>query len=1133
MRYRLWIVCFLLISTPVCFATDYNPENALWEVFTYTNSVTSIACSDDSHTLWVGTIGGLEQRDAATGKRLRLLTNFDGLPSNWVTSLIDDQNGGIWVGTGNDPLFFGTYGGLAHLDAAGNWRAYDQDNSGLPSNWVTSLLDDKNGGIWIGTGNGGLAHLDAAGNWRAYDQNNSGLPDNYVQSLLDDKNGGIWIGTWGNGLAHLDAAGNWRVYDQDNSGLPDNYVQSLLDDKNGGIWIGTYGGLAHLDADGNWRAYDQYNSGLPDHWVTSLLDDKNGGIWIGTRGSGIAHLDAAGNWHAYDQYNSRLPSNWVTSLLDDKNGNIWIGTVYGGLANLDAAGNWRAYDQNNSGLPDHWVTSLLDDPSNGIWIGTMKGGLANLGADGSWDTYNQNNSALPDNYVQDLLDDKNGGIWIGTRDGGLAHLDTAGNWRVYDQDNSGLPDNRVYSLLDDPSGGIWIGTSGGGLAHLDAAGNWRIYDKDNSGLPSNWVTSLLDDKNGGIWIGTSGGGLAHLDAERNWRTYDQNNSALPSDGVESLLNDLSGGIWVGTSGGGLAHLDAAGNWRTYDQNNSALPSDGVESLLNDLSGGIWIGTSGGGLAHLDADENWSTYSTSNSALPDNSVGSLSPDGNNGLWIGTYAGGLAHVTFGLPDIPQAERAAILIHPTGFNRNDTFSIETMAVYAYNALLKRGFVNEDIYFLSHSPWIDINADGRGDFVVDAPVSLMDFNQGAPQQDDLILADVTQAFEWAKQKGKLDHPLLFAFIGHGLDKRLRLDTMNSALTDAQLKYLLDDYQQTTGNAVIVAIEACYSGTLVPMLSADKRVIVTSANDTQAAYTDMGFGSFSRLFFSELIANHSIYDAFATATEILPEFGPAFKKQKPQLDDDGNGAYDNQDGELARQYHLNGDFATLDGAIPLKPITKARTVTVGDALDLELQIGDSDVGLKEVWALISTPASQQQRNALGYAVTPAPMVWLSSEDNITWRGAFSGFDYRGDYVITFNVKDRNGMVTSSAPVTFPLLNGPEPPGMPVPSQMAYQNGDPLCITIPSASSDTNQYVVMTLPGYDGLLLFTDLNVISIFTGALPPWTGAGDTVLSLPDVTGLPPGTYTVYLLRAPKGVDPLADASQWQLGVATFEME
>jgi len=49
--------------------------------------------------LWAGTAGGLEQRDAATGKRLRLFTNLNGLPDNHVESLLADGSGGIWIGS--------------------------------------------------------------------------------------------------------------------------------------------------------------------------------------------------------------------------------------------------------------------------------------------------------------------------------------------------------------------------------------------------------------------------------------------------------------------------------------------------------------------------------------------------------------------------------------------------------------------------------------------------------------------------------------------------------------------------------------------------------------------------------------------------------------------------------------------------------------------------------------------------------------------------------------------------------------------------------------------------------------------------------------------------------------------------
>jgi|GEM_PF-3764897 len=107
MRHSLMTICLLLIVNATSFATDYSPENAIWEVFTNTESVTGIVYSADGKTKWVGSSGGLEQCDAATGKRLRLFTHLDGLPDIGVNQLLADGSGGIWIGTQG--------GGMAHL----------------------------------------------------------------------------------------------------------------------------------------------------------------------------------------------------------------------------------------------------------------------------------------------------------------------------------------------------------------------------------------------------------------------------------------------------------------------------------------------------------------------------------------------------------------------------------------------------------------------------------------------------------------------------------------------------------------------------------------------------------------------------------------------------------------------------------------------------------------------------------------------------------------------------------------------------------------------------------------------------------------------------------------------------------
>ncbi len=259
------------------------------------------------------------------------------------------------------------------------------------------------------------------------------------------------------------------------------------------------------------------------------------------------------------------------------------------------------------------------------------------------------------------------------------------------------------------------------------------------------------------------------------------------------------------------------------------------------------------------------------------------------------------------LPQSERAAILIHPNGFDRNNNFAFENMSVYVYNTLLRRGFDNDEIYYLSHTPLIDINGDGVPDVnVVKAPITLLEYRQGADIRSSLTTDDVAGAFEWAKAKGPLDHPLYLIFIGQGMPGRLRLDDMHSMLDATEFKAMLDDYQQATGNTVIVVLEACYSGTLIPDLAASNRIIITSTGDSPAFYAENGFGSFIRWFFSELRIGKSFYEAFRFASETFQEYGSLFDRQIPQLDDDGDGIPNHLDGDFARQFYLNGNFSPL-----------------------------------------------------------------------------------------------------------------------------------------------------------------------------------------------------------------------------------
>jgi len=95
-----------LVKIVVTLTQTVSAENANWEVFTNRSSVSTLLLSEDGKTLWVGTRGGLEQRDASTGQLVRVFTNLDGLPDNKISALEIDSNGGLWIGTSG--------GGLVH-----------------------------------------------------------------------------------------------------------------------------------------------------------------------------------------------------------------------------------------------------------------------------------------------------------------------------------------------------------------------------------------------------------------------------------------------------------------------------------------------------------------------------------------------------------------------------------------------------------------------------------------------------------------------------------------------------------------------------------------------------------------------------------------------------------------------------------------------------------------------------------------------------------------------------------------------------------------------------------------------------------------------------------------------------------
>jgi diguanylate cyclase (GGDEF)-like protein len=155
--------------------------------------------------VWVGTMDdGLFELQIDAGGSVALLRHLGAsrLVNTTVRALEELPQGRLAIGTdsGVDLLDCAT-GAIEHV------RPDPADPEGLSAAHVMSLLTDRQGRLWVGTGSGGINVMerrDSSGRWRFHRLGvENGLPNADIDKMLLDAQGRIWTST-DNGLAVID-----------------------------------------------------------------------------------------------------------------------------------------------------------------------------------------------------------------------------------------------------------------------------------------------------------------------------------------------------------------------------------------------------------------------------------------------------------------------------------------------------------------------------------------------------------------------------------------------------------------------------------------------------------------------------------------------------------------------------------------------------------------------------------------------------------------------------------------------------------------------------------------------------------------------------------------------------------------
>jgi len=495
------------------------------------------------------------------------------------------------------------------------YRAWTKQQ-GLPDDSVTSVLQTRDGYLWVGTASG-LARFDGMRFAAMSPQNWKSNTTLFVTALCEDSRGKLWIGTQDNGLlCYQDGVVAIRS-GRENFGK--QTINSIANDTAGALWVGTASGLTRLDDTS--VVHFSARDGLPNDFVSNVNVARSGTLWIATRG-GMCQFTNGRLESVPFQTDSPGRNPESLGVYEDRRGNRWAyGDTY--LVNLTDGKHLNHFGSGD--VPSTRIWSLCEGRNGELWIGTSGKGLYRFADDKFLPPTLHNGEITSD--VRAICEDRQGNLWLGTHGDGLVRLQPR-NVTVLDA-NAGLPSRPPVCLSVNSQGHTWIGFDRAGVYEGSAA-NFAQFPA----LPSlhNLVSSICAGSDSSLWVGTPGAGLYCIAKQRSLHLT--TTDGLSDNNIVSLALDSDGAIWVGTSI--RLHRITNGIITTFGET-EGLPEQPATAILAGRKGGILLGFDDGSVFR----ENRGQFRRvgAASATGEKPIRALAEDSEGRIWIGNSAGRL--------------------------------------------------------------------------------------------------------------------------------------------------------------------------------------------------------------------------------------------------------------------------------------------------------------------------------------------------------------------------------------------------------------------------------------------------------------------------------------------------------------
>ncbi|WP_426105666.1 diguanylate cyclase domain-containing protein [Massilia sp. TSP1-1-2] len=556
----------------------------------------------------------------------------------------------------------GAAAGSAAAQSANHMRFTRPPNLVTDDPSIVSMLQDRQGFIWLGALNGGLYRYDGGEVVKFLNdpKDDKSLPGERVNTLFEDKAGSIWAGTT-HGLARFNPeTSDFTRFVSSNAAGKHQVIRKIISDGKGGMWLGTWGGLQHFDsATGKFTLYLP-KPGAPDairsDSVEALALDARLGLWIALYPSGLDYLAPGGASFQHFRVDSPEKPDSVVDKVEalqmDAHNRLWIGTRRGAYRWRDGSA-WDTRMRMPS--PDVRINNFYPARDGGMWAATMNDGVLRWSATADEPLnygYRPNDPySLPTLSFQSVMQDRSGILWVGSYNAGVmvANPASKGFARIIPPElpfGTRQPNNTTVAIAPAPNGRIWLGGLNG-LALLDPeTGKVDQYLRAEAGRPgalgSDTVVSLYQQSDGPLWAGTVAG-LNRFDPASG------SFSAIPfpntNNSITAIRPGSGGKLWITTNASVIHYDPASGEHRIYaaEKNNpKGRTMLRANCVLEDRQGRVWMGSEyADGLDMLELRSGVFRHflhdDADRASMASNFITALHEDGAGRLWAGTAQG----------------------------------------------------------------------------------------------------------------------------------------------------------------------------------------------------------------------------------------------------------------------------------------------------------------------------------------------------------------------------------------------------------------------------------------------------------------------------------------------------------------